>query len=401
MRMEIVWQLFLKEVRATVRDRRALNSALLMPILLMPIFVVGMPLLLGGLFERETETVSVVALANEAALPPELEALLAAQNVQLEPVPDALKAVQEGDYQAALGLPPDFQAAIAAETPAQVTLYSKPGNLRSELVAGKVRAAVTEYQQGVVRERLAAAGLDPSVLTPVTVTAVDARDEAEQGAGILGWLIPYFIAIFTLVGGQMTAIDATAGEKERGTLESLLVAPVRRAEVVLGKALATMLFGLTAAVAGILSYMVSGRLAQNLAGGEVSAQLGGALRFDASALLLLVVSALLMSGLIAALLIGIAMYARSFKQAQSYIAPLTFVMILPALGLQFVDFIEVSNALYAVPVLNVLLLMNDAVRGQADSLQVLITWGSSLFYAALCLAFAYRNFSREDVIFRS
>lgn len=199
----------------------------------------------------------------------------------------------------------------------------------------------------------------------------------------------------------MTAIDATAGEKERGTLESLLVAPVRRLEVVVGKALATLLFGLTAAVVGILSYTLSGQLLSALGGSELGSVLSGSFSFEPSTVLLLLVSALLMAALISALLIGVAMFARSFKQAQSYVAPLTFLMILPALGLQFADFFTVSTGLYAVPILNILLLMNDAVRGQASAAAVVIAWGSSLVYAGLCLAFAYRNFQREEVIFRS
>ncbi|MEI2421595.1 ABC transporter permease subunit, partial [Arthrospira platensis SPKY2] len=100
--------------------------------------------------------------------------------------------------------------------------------------------------------------VDPGVLEPITVVARDASTEAERSSGQLAWLIPFFIAIWTLTGGQMTAIDATAGEKERGTLEVLLVAPVRRAEVVFGKFLAVVLFGLSAAVMAIVGFILGG-----------------------------------------------------------------------------------------------------------------------------------------------
>src|SRR5690606_39668933 len=105
--------------------------------------------------------------------------------------------------------------------------------------------------------------LDPAILEPVTIQTVDASTSRERSSGQLSWLIPFFIAIWTLAGGQMTAIDATAGEKERGTLESLLVAPVRRSEVVVGKWLATMTFGLTAALAAIAGYLVGGMVMRN------------------------------------------------------------------------------------------------------------------------------------------
>lgn len=401
MRPAIVAALWRKEVVSTLRDRRAVISTLVLPLIMMPLFMVGFPLLFGGLSEREAERVSQIGLQNGAALPEALRELITAQNAELVPTDDALLAVQDEIFPAALRVPDDLQARLAAGEAPTVALYSKAGNLRSELVASKLREALERYRQQLVRERLQAAGLDEAVLEPIRVEAVDASTPAEQGAGLLGWLIPYFIAIFTLTGGQMTAIDATAGEKERGTLESLLVAPVRRLEVVVGKALATMLFGLTAAVVGILSYTLSGQLLSAVGGSELGSVLSGSFSFELGTVLLLLVSALLMAALVSSLLVAIAMFARSFKQAQSYVAPLTFLLILPALGLQFADFFTVSNGLYAVPILNILLLMNDAVRGQASAATILITWGSSLVYAGLCLAFAYRNFQREDVIFRS
>jgi sodium transport system permease protein len=99
-----------------------------------------------------------------------------------------------------------------------------------------------------VRARLRRAGLDPGLLTPIALTTRDASTAAERAGGSLSWLIPFFIVVWTLTGGQMVAIDATTGEKERRTLEALLVTPVRRGEVVVGKFLATLLFGLSAAL---------------------------------------------------------------------------------------------------------------------------------------------------------
>ncbi len=399
MRPGTVWTLFAKEVVSTLRDRRAVVSTLVLPLLLMPLFMVGFPLLFGGLAARESETVSQIGIAGEA--PDELRRLIEAQNAELAPTDDPRRAVENEIFPAALRLSEDFAERLGAGERVAVQVYSKRGDLRSELVAGKLREALDAYRQSLVGETLRAAGLSEAVLEPIRIETVDASSEAEQGAGLLGWLIPYFIAIFTLTGGQMTAIDATAGEKERGTLESLLVAPVGRLEVVVGKALATMLFGLLAAVVGILSYTLSGQLLTRLGGSELGLALSGSFSFDPPTLLLLLVSALLMAALVASLLIGVAMFARSFKQAQSYIAPLTFLMILPALGLQFADFFTLSSGFYAVPILNILLLMNDAVRGQVSGLHIFIAWGSSLLYAALCLIFAYWNFRREDVIFRS
>jgi sodium transport system permease protein len=225
---------------------------------------------------------------------------------------------------------------------------------------------------------------------------------------MLGWLIPFFIAIWALAGGQMTAIDATAGEKERGTLESLLVAPVRRSEVVIGKWLATVVFGLTATLMAIGGYLLGSLLTRVLVlprlgdeGGEMAGMLGGVLNISLLGTLELLVSAVLLAGLISALLISIALFARSFKEAQSYLAPLSFLMIIPAIGLQFRDFLDVGYGIYLVPLLNALLVMFDIVRGSADATAIALTWGSLAVSIIVLLLFAYRSFQREDVIFRS
>ncbi|HET8985946.1 MAG TPA: ABC transporter permease [Trueperaceae bacterium] len=408
MRPSRIWQIAKKEIVSTLRDRRALVSNLVIPLLLLPVMMLGLPLLMGGLFEREAVTVTDVGVVGIDNVPAALRAALEAQNVALVPVEDATGAVQADDVPVAIVIPPGFEADIASGGDATVSVHAKTGNIRSELNVGKVQQAVTTYQQGIVAERLGRAGLDPSVLQPVTVAMVDASSAGERSSGQLSWLIPFFIAIWTLTGGQMTAIDATAGEKERGTLEVLLVAPVRRSEVVFGKFIATLTFGLTAAIMAIVGYLLGGALMRSVflprlgddAGGMVSI-MGGT--FDASigTIGLLLISALLLSSFVAAMLLSISLFARSFKEAQSYIAPLSFLFIIPVLVLQFKDLIGLGDGVYYVPVLNVLVYMDDVVRGAATAEHMAITWVTLIIATLILLAFANRNFTRENVIFRT
>lgn len=410
MRPAYVWQLARKEILSTLRDRRAIVSNLLIPLLLLPVMMLGLPLLIGGLFQREQVAVTQVAVSGEAELPPELAEQLLAQSTELVPTADPEAAVLAGDQPVGIAVPAGFAERVGTGEPVELTVYAKRGNTRSELAAGKIGAAVNAYRQQLVAERLAGAGLDPAILEPVTIQTVDASTSRERSSGQLSWLIPFFIAIWTLAGGQMTAIDATAGEKERGTLESLLVAPVRRSEVVVGKWLATMTFGLTAAVMAIVGFVLGGALLRGavlpqlgLGGdaGEIVEVMGGSLQTGPGGVLLLLVSALLLSGLIAALLLGVALFARSFKEAQSYVAPLSFIMIIPALALQFNDLIGFGSGAYLVPIMNVLLVMDGIVKGTASAPEVLMTWVSQLVAIALLLLFAYRSFTRESVIFRT
>ncbi len=405
--MKTIWCILQKELLSTVRDRRAMISSLLIPLLILPVVMLGLPLALGGLFEREQATSTQVGVLGLEHLNQTLKTTLEQQNLTLVATANPQSDVLAGTYDVALEIPINFNTALNTNT-ASLKLFSKKGNIKSELNSGKIQGAIEEYRQTLVKQHLLEAGLDENILEPISIEAIDASSKAEKSSGQLAWLIPFFIAIWTLTGGQVTAIDATAGEKERGTLESLLVTPVRRIDIVLGKFFATMFFGLAASSMAIIGYVLSGFLLKKLFisqlgedGNELVSILGGTLDITPLRLLLLIVSALLLSGLIASVLMSITLYARSFKEAQSYIAPLSLVMVFPAIGLQFADFFGHNLWVYVIPILNVLLFMNNVVRGKLELLPLLLTWGSLIGFTVLLLDVAYRNFRREGVLFRT
>lgn len=408
MRWRFVRSVAAKEILSTLRDHRAIVSNLVIPLVLLPVIMLGLPLLMGGLFQRETTTVTDVAVEGLAFLPAELAALVEAQNAVLIEVDDAVEAVRADRMPAGLVVGEGFAAALAAGEPAEIAVVGKEGNLRAELNVGKLRSAIDAYRRAVVAERLVAAGVDPAVLEPITIVSRDASTDAERSSGQLAWLIPFFIAIWTLTGGQMTAIDATAGEKERGTLEVLLVAPVRRAEVVFGKFLAVVLFGLSAAVMAIVGFVLGGTVLRSIflpmLGGEAAgivSMMGGQLTITPLTVLMLVVSSVLMASVVAALLMSVTLFARSFKEAQTYVAPMSFVLLIPAIALQFKDLIGTAGFAYWVPVYNVMILMDDAVKGAAALGPTLTAWGTMALLVAALLTFALVNFRREEVLFRT
>jgi sodium transport system permease protein len=408
MRWSFVRRIAAKEILSTLRDHRAIVSNLVIPLLLLPVMMLGLPLLMGGLFERETTTVTELAVQGTEHLPAELAAAIEAQAAVVVAVDDAEAAVRADEYPAGLIVTPGFADAVAGGGRAEVVIVVKEANLRAELNAGKLRSAVDAYRRAVVAERLVDAGIDPAVLEPVAVSTLDASTAAERSSGQLAWLIPFFIAIWTLTGGQMTAIDATAGEKERGTLEVLLVTPVRRGEVVFGKFLAVVTFGLSAALMAIVGFVLGGTVLRRLflpligqEGGEMAAMMGGTLTITPTTIVLLVVSSVLMAAVVAALLMSVTLFARSFNEAQTYVAPMSFLLIVPAIALQFKDLIGTGAFVYWIPVYNVMILMDDAVKGAARLAPILTTWGVMAALIAALLAFAYANFKREDVLFRT
>ena len=408
MRPGIIRRIAAKEILSTLRDRRAIISNLVLPLVLLPVIMMGMPLLLGGLFNREAASQTDLAVENLAAMPAQLVQLLDRANVSPFEAGDGIAAVRDDEAQVGLVLPEDFEALLSEGEAAAVQVVSKMGSLSAELNASKVQGAIDGYRQQIVGERLAAVGLDPSVLNPIIIQPVDASTDAERSSGQLSWIIPFFIAIWALAGGQMTAVDATAGEKERGTLESLLVSPVSRAEVVVGKFFATTLFSIIAAAMAIVGYVVGSMIMSNVVGSriggdgaEIVALMGGSLQVTPQSIVLLLVSALLLAGTISSLLLAISMFARSFKEAQTYVAPLSFLLVIPAVALQFKDLLDLGTWIYAVPLVNALMVMDDLVRGSIDFANLLVTWLSLLATITVFLGLAVLNVRKENVLFRT
>lgn len=409
MRLSVINNIAQKEILSTIRDRRAIISTLLIPLLLLPVMMIGLPLLIGGLIDQELSATSTeLGVVNEDSLPTALRSMLQESGFAFVPVEDGAQAVEAGTVTTALELSSGTDADLAAGGQLEFSVFAKASSMQSELHASRVTGTLGRYSELIVADRLDAIGVDVTLLEPLHITAVDTSTDAERSSGQLGWIIPFFIALWVLMGGQMTAIDSTAGEKERGTIEALLVAPISRAEIVVGKFLATITFGLAAAIMAIVGYLVGGTIMRSLIvprlgseGSEIIAVMGGSISTNVTDLGLLLVTAVLLAAVMAAALLAIAMFARSFKEAQSYIGPLSIVVVLPAVALQFKEMLGFSDQLYYVPLVNALVAMDDILRGSYDFSMVLIAWAVLAVTALLLLRLAHRNFSREEVLFRN
>ena len=389
--MNNVTRIFRKEMLSVLRERRVIFSTLILPILIMPLLMYGPSLLLGNAARKTVEQVQPVGVQNlpEAAL----QALRAAK---LDPVPvdDPETRVREKRV----------QAAVAYGEGGYVIYGRLSGGLtQSSVVVDKIERALRELKDQEVARTLKSRGISPRVLEPFRITTQDASPKEERSAGLFAFFIPYFLVLFILIGGQVVAIDTTAGEKEKGTLEALLATPVPLSQVVLGKALATLVVALGAALASVAGIVLGGTVvrsffAQQLEGGT---QLGGALALEPSGYLALLVTAVLFAAMMVSVQLTLGLYARSFKEAQSYMAPLQFVFILPLIALQFSDFLTQQQWYYALPAFNVMLLLDGLVKGSAQGWQISLTWATTLVFAGLALALAVRNFRREDVVFRN
>jgi sodium transport system permease protein len=393
MTVRVIW---FKELLDTLRDRRTLWAMILGPVLIMPIFVLLPQKLIRSQIETQGREAVRLAVRGAENAPGLIAHLQASGEVQVIETNDPAQAVR--DEQAAVGLilPPGFEAALQEERTAEVQVLADESELTGGVQSGRIYELLAEYGQSVVEQRLASRGLDPEIVVPFSTESVNVATPREMGGAFLGMMLPMFIVLWALVGGMYTAIDVTAGEKERLTLEPLLTAPVGRAQLVLGKLLAIMTTSLVALALSITSMLVAFALVP-LGNGEGEAL---AMQVDFQTVVLLILAALPVVLMFSALEMAVCILARSFKEAQNYIVPLQFVVLIPAIGVMVLPDLAPPLAGYAIPIFSTLVVLRDLFLGKFDAAAFAVMTGSALVYAALAVLLALRQFGRERVLFR-
>jgi len=403
---------YLKELRDSLRDRRTLLSTIIVPTLVMPAIILTAGTVTYKIVNKAREEIPAVTLLGGDDSPVVRAAIGANAKIKLVPsTADWKQRIIDKKLRAAVELPPGFDAALGHGDLATVKIYNYESELRSGFAVNELRRFFTEYRDKTVAARLAAQGLPASLIKPFEIRSANVAPPEKVGGNVIGGIIPYFFIILCFTGAMYPAIDLTAGEKERGTMETLLCSPVARIDLVVGKfllvltaSLATVLFsllsmGATFLLGGVLLAQGGGGMAAAAAKGG-AAQMGTLPTLDPLGLLAVLAMVLPLAVLFAAGLMTIALFAKSYKEAQSYVSPLIIVIILPAM-MAMLPGVELSTRLAFVPILNLSLVSKELVSGVWHWNYLALIFGSSCLYAAAALALCVRMFNRESVLFRT
>jgi sodium transport system permease protein len=218
---------------------------------------------------------------------------------------------------------------------------------------------------------------------------------------ILGGVLPYMVILLCMIGGMYPAMDLTAGEKERGTMETLLCSPVHRVNLVLGKFLMVLTAALTTAVLSILSIAGTFQIGKRALGGSMSSDAGTlALSVDPWSVLGVFVMVLPVAFMLSAAQLAISLFARSFKEAQTYVTPLIFMTIIPSM-VSLAPGNELNLKLALVPILNVSLVCKEIMTGTWHWPYITVIFGSTTLLALGALLLAVKLFQREEVLLRA
>lgn len=391
--MNTILTILRKELMDTLRDRKTLISAVALPALAMPLLLLGISRLQKSLTDKELTKELKVAVFNA---PPEMSQVLQDPKIRiistgtLQAAKDSVAAER---YDAALDFSPGFSAAVDSLQAGQLSLYYKSTNI---LVERRVTGKLDQYKAAVMSDRFKRLNLSEDLLEPVRITNIDMASKKEQIGVLLGGILPYIFIIFCFFGCMYPAIDLTTGEKEKGTLETLLTVPASRFQILIGKMLAIATVGVCAAFMTIGGMFVAVRLSSEIPP-EILKTITDILsvRFVIMLFAMLIPLSLFFAGLLSA----ISIRASSFKEAQSYVTPLTFVVIVPAM-IALMPGVKLSWENVWVPILNIALATKEIIAGTISTAHYAAIVLSLVAFAIITLAISIRQFSKEGNILK-
>ncbi|KPL01753.1 MAG: hypothetical protein AMJ73_09985 [candidate division Zixibacteria bacterium SM1_73] len=355
--------IYLKEMLDTLRDRRTLISMILIPIILFPVLMFGMSAVVVMMIKKtEAEVTRIVIIGKEFA-------------------------------------PDDFENKIREQDSTEAIIYYDAAELKSEFTSEKLEDRLEDYQDSVVAARLRERQIDQSLLHPIKVSKRNLAPKEKMGGFMLARFLPYIIVILAMSGAMYPAIDLTAGEKERGTLETILVTPVSRLDIATGKFLTVLTASVITIILSTTSMSLTASFGFAKIGQFASEQ---QIQFSIKPLSILLLLALMfpIACLFSSALLSVALFAKSYKEAQSYITPLMFVVILPAM-ISFLPGFELDWRLVFIPIVNISIAAKEVLLGTYKWGFILLIFISTFIYAGFSIFVTKRLFEKEEVLFRT
>ena len=389
--MERIGIIFGKELRDNLRDRRSVFSAL-MSALIGPVLLVVIIVIMGRTFFVNQQEQPLELPVQGAEHAPSLVLYLEQNNVLVEPAPpNPRQEVRNGNVDLVLIIPEEYEEAFSAGQPARLEMVVDSSRQSAMMNVERARLLLDNYNGQIGTLRLMARGISPAILQPLSIQRIDVSTPQSQ-VGIFLNMMPYFIVLVVFVGGMYVVIDTTAGERERGSLEPLLINPTPRWEVVLGKLAASLPFAIFAVFLTLVAFAIGFNVF------PIEEYVGFQVSIDVNAMIGIFLISLPMILLASALQMIIATFTRSFKEAQTYVAFLPLIPALPGIALAFIP-VRATYWNMAIPTFGQQLLINQLMRGEPiNPLNVVVSVISTILVAGILIFIAIRLFERERIL---
>ncbi len=397
-----------KELRDTVRDRRTLLVMIIMPVVLTPLLIVGSGFLMKSQIAAAQKAQKKCILVGTERTPKLDAELRKVEKMEFQTASNAEKVqaqIRDGEAHVAVLVEGDAAEKLERGDKTTVTIVFKGTQMASQTAFRDLSDRVEEYAKAVVIERLKKKGLREEEIEPLPVKGENVATKQEMGGYFLGFIVPMLVLTWSIVGGMYTAMDVSAGEKERNTLEALFLTPASRLELTLGKLMAVSTIGFVTMIAALGSMYLAFRWfpipAGGAGGGAASAKDVVALQLSPLATLLMLGLSMLLVITFSSLMLGLGIFARSVKEAQNLIMPVYMGVLIPVMIASLVESDNPSITLFAIPGVNAVLLFKEFLRNQYVWPHIGVTALTLTACVGASIAFTLFNFRRETVLFKS
>lgn len=394
--------IYLKEIQGAIRDRRTLISMIVIPLIFYPLLflVIGYFSVLGQKnSEAQPSAISIIGAENATQLVTLLKQDKDIEIISSESEVNPEHELMEGSIHLTIQIPDVVEENYTGEsktTPKPIIIEYDSTVQRSQTARKRVLALLEHYREDLIQVRLNKIGLESDFLEPYQEQWLDLAPQEKKVGFLLGSILPHFIIILIFVGAMHSAVDITAGEKERGTMATLLVSQLSRLEIVLGKYFSVMTISAVSMFLGLTGLSIALLVPAFLLGETF---LTG-VHFSATIFFLFLLTLIPLVGLASSILILIGIFARNNREASTYITPIYMIAIFLAM-ISLSQGIELAKPLFLIPILNNSFVFKELLIGTIDKTHLFYTIVSNLLLALLALRSATRMFQQENVLFRS
>lgn len=389
MNLKTTAAVYQKELLEIFRDRRTMISMVVVPLAAIPLMFLVINKFMSSREQQAKGEAVTVGVLSEAKVPTVLGALKAA----------GFQPVQKADLRSAVESKEVAAAVEETTDPAgvpRIRIYFDRTRQASEIAGDKIRTAFDKLKTETVHARLRGSGVSEKILTPFTSERVNVASEKKMSGLVFGSALGYIVILLMFTGAMYPAIDMTAGEKERRTLEAVLASPAGRNEIVLGKIAATATAAFITALLTLASMAYSFRFSPQAESTQEALQMTPP---DIGSLALVLVTIIPTAIVAASLMVAIALFAKSYKEGQSYLTPIVMLVAFPAV-VGMLPGLELTPTLAIIPIFNVCQIIKEIFLGEFSRMAYAVAFASNLAYAAIAYGVASRIFKSESVLFR-
>jgi sodium transport system permease protein len=394
MNLKSVSVVFKKELKDMFRDKKTVIVSILLPLIIFPVMY---GLMGRGMDSTNKKVENNLKIAISGQINQTLDKMISTQpNIKVIKSTDMKKDVQDGKIYLGIVIPNNFEKNITNEKSAGIKVIFDDTSQSSMIAKDKISFIFDAYSKEIIKARLVKRSMDIAILNPISITEETAAKEAGgEGKFLLAMMIPLFLIIYSLSSPMAAAIDLGAGEKERGTLEPLLTTQASRLSLLFGKMFAITVMGLLGTISSMIGLLISFQVSGSMFGSAASTVI------SPLALFLIGLCAVLVTMIFGAIELAVSIYARSFKEAQTYLSPFSIVGIIAVFGTMNIDIKDVPMVVFNIPIANLSIIMKEVIMGIYNPLHLTITFGWTVVYIGGAILFARYMFSREEVIFRT